>query len=88
MRSPAPAAASARRVGSPSPAPKTSAPAATVVAKFLPGTTAATGFTATVDLGDGSVIPGMISPDPTTAGVYQVTVSHTYTGYGTFTLTV
>jgi len=59
-----------------------------VVAKFLSGTTAAASFTATVDMGDGSVISGIIAPDPNVAGVYQVTVSHTYAAYGPFTITV
>ena len=59
-----------------------------VVAKFLPGTTAGA-FTATIDFGDGSgPMPGTVSPDPTTAGVLDVTGSHAYTGYGTFPITV
>ena len=59
-----------------------------VVAKFLPGTTPVSGFTASVAMGDGSVIPGVIVPDPTTAGVFDVTVSYTYAAYGTFTVAV
>lgn len=60
-----------------------------VVAKFLPGTTPAASFTATVDFGDGSgPMLATISPDPTTSGVFQVTASHTYTDFGTFPITV
>ena len=59
-----------------------------VVAQFLPGTTPVSSFTASVDMGDGSVIPGVISPDPTANGVFNVTVSHTYTSPGTFPITV
>ena len=60
-----------------------------IVAKFLPGGTAPAGFTATVDFGDGSgLTAGAISQDPTASGVLQVTGSHTYAGYGAFTITV
>ncbi len=58
-----------------------------VVAKFLPGTTPAASFAASVSLGDGSVVVGTIIPDPTTAGVFDVTVSHTYIAYGMFIVT-
>lgn len=59
-----------------------------VVAKFLPGATAAAGFTATIDFGDGSALTaGTISADPTASGVSQVTGSHTYASYGSFTVT-
>jgi len=60
-----------------------------VVAKFLPGATPGSSFTATVDFGDGTgLMAGTISPDPTTAGVLDVTASHTYAAFGTFTITV
>ena len=59
-----------------------------VVARFLRGTLSANGFTATVTLGDGSVIPGIIAADPVAPGVLQVTVSHTYPSSGTFPVTV
>ena len=60
-----------------------------VVAKFLPGGTAASGFTATVDFGDGSgLTAGTISPDPNATNVFDVTGSHTYSGYGAFSVTV
>jgi len=65
-----------------------SATAAQVVAKFLPGAANASGFTATIDFGDGSALTaGTISADPTANGVYQVTGSHTYASYGSFTVT-
>lgn len=60
-----------------------------VVAKFLPGTTPAAGFTATVNFGDGTgPMPGTVSADLTANGVFQVTGSHTYASSGTFPVIV
>jgi len=60
---------------------------AQIVAKFIPGAGGASGFTATIDFGDGSALTaGTISADPAASGVSQVTGSHTYASFGTFTV--
>ena len=62
---------------------------AQVVAKFVGGITPGPSFTATVDFGDGTgPMAGTISTDPTVSSAFQVTASHTYATFGTFTITV
>jgi len=57
-------------------------------ARASAGAANVSGFTATIDFGDGSALTaGTISADPTANGVYQVTGSHTYASYGSFTVT-
>jgi hypothetical protein len=58
----------------------------TVATLIAPGGQA--GLSATIDWGDGRTSAGTLQPDPTTAGVLDVTGTHTYVAGGSFAPTV
>ncbi|QEH32431.1 N-acetylneuraminate epimerase [Aquisphaera giovannonii] len=53
-----------------------------LLATFTDSAPAPLGYTASIDWGDGSTSTGVIAPDPTVLGQYDVTASHTFSTQG------